>query len=67
MLRRRRWRVVDQIVGSVTPAAVVEELDAHVAVDGEHPVARVVDFADERTAVGTQHQADDRPGGEIRH
>ena len=63
----RRRRVVDQIVGTVAPAAVIEELDAHVPIEGEHPVAGVVDFADQCAAVGTEHQTDDRPGLEVRH
>ena len=58
--RRGRRRVVDQIVGSVTAAPVVEELDAHVPIDGEYPVADVVNLADEGALRGLQLQTDDR-------
>ena len=51
VLGRCRRRVVDEVVGAVAAAAVVEELDAHVPVHGEHPVTRLVHFADERAAV----------------
>ena len=60
-----RRRVVDQIVGSITAAPVIEELDAHVPIDGEHPVADVVDLADEGAFGGLQLQTDDRPRIEI--
>ena len=67
MLGRCGRRVVDQIVGALAAAAVIEELDAHVPVDGEDPVARLVHFADERAAVATQYEADDGPGRGIGH
>ena len=63
---RRRGGVVDQVVGAVAPSTVVEELDAHVPIDGEHPVAGVVHCADEGAFAGTQHQTADRAGSEIR-
>ena len=66
MLGNRRGRVVDQVVGTVAASAVVEELDAHVPVDGEHPVAGVVHLVDQRPLGRRQLQADDRPGGGIR-
>ena len=48
---RHVGRVVDEVVGPRRVAAVVEELDAEIAVEREHPVAHLVDLMEERTVV----------------
>ena len=66
--QQHRRSVVDQIVGpvaSAVPAAVVEEFDAHVPIDGEHPITRVVNFADQRSFLRVQFQTNDRPCREV--
>jgi hypothetical protein len=52
-------RVVDEVVGPRRVPAVVEELDAEVAVEREHPVAHLVDLMEERAVVGTERKAHD--------
>ena len=35
-------RVVNQILGSISPASVVEKLDAQIPVESDHPIANLV-------------------------
>ena len=39
--------IVNQIVWSVLPAAMVEKLNPHISVDGEHPIADLVNLVDQ--------------------
>ena len=39
--------IVNQIVRSVLPAAMVEKLNPHISVDGEHPIADLVNLVDQ--------------------
>jgi hypothetical protein len=52
-------RVVDEVIRPRRVPAVVEKLDAEVAVEREHPVAHLVNLMEERTVVGTERQAHD--------
>ena len=53
-------RVVDQVVGTPSPAAVVEELNPHVAIQCENPIADLVNLMEESPVLGIQSQSDDR-------
>ena len=46
-LRAGSRHKVNQVVRSVLPSAMVEELNPHISVDGEHPIADLVDFIDQ--------------------
>ena len=46
--------VVDQVIGSICEPAVVEELDAYVPVQGQDPVADLVDLMQEAAVLGVQ-------------
>ena len=51
---RHVGRVIDEVVGPVASTAVVEELDAHVPVEGQDPVADLVDLMQERAFVASR-------------
>ena len=67
MPRNRRGREVDQIVGAIAPTPVVEELDAHVSIDSEHPVTGVMNLVNECPLGRRQLQPNNWPSRGIRH
>lgn len=54
-------RVVYEVVRPRRMSAVVEELDAQVPIEREHPVAHLMDLVNKRPVLRRQRQGHDRP------
>ena len=52
-------RVINEVVGACGMPAVVEELDAEVAIKREYPVAHLVDLMEERAVVRAEREGHD--------
>ena len=51
--------MIDEVVGPSRLPAVIEELDPHVAVNRDHPIAYLMDVMDERTILCIECEGND--------